>query len=158
MIKLHLVLQLAVNSRTTPFITNKKKTKKNKQTEKRLIYPLPLSIVEDIIRHNIPQMTSTSKAYISCPLAITIKWCQMKDKDRCQHQWWSLYIYIYWRDVMKTIKSAHPPHFPFFRCFFHIKWNFNFQVKIQTTQQQQDKSKLKKLNLIIDSCLQRWHS
>ena len=91
-------------------------------------------------------MTSTSKAYISCPLAITIKWCQMKDKDRCQHQWWSLYIYIYWRDVMKTIKSAHPPHFPFFRCFFHIKWNFNFQVKIQTTQQQQDKSKLKKLN------------
>ena len=74
---LHFLFQLAVNSRTTPFIRS---------------YPLPTSIIEDTIRHNIAQMTSTSKAYIPFPLAIIIKCCQMKDKDRHKHQWWSLRI------------------------------------------------------------------
>ena len=55
-IKLYLLLQLTVNSRTTPFI------KKGK--EKRLSYPLPPSVIEDTIRHNIVQITSTSKTYI----------------------------------------------------------------------------------------------
>ena len=63
MIKLHFHLQPAVNGRITPF------TKK-----KWLSYPLPTSIIEDTIRHNILQITSTSKAYIPCPLAITTKY------------------------------------------------------------------------------------
>ena len=62
-IKLRFLLQLTVNSRTTPFIFFKK----------RLKYPLPLSSIEDTIRHNIAQITSTSKAYIPCPLIIIIK-------------------------------------------------------------------------------------
>ena len=49
---------------------NKKKT--NKQIKKKS-YPLPHAFMEDTIRHNIAQMTSTSKAYIPCLLAIIIK-------------------------------------------------------------------------------------
>ena len=55
-VKLHFLLQLTVNSRTTPFI------------KKRLNYPLPSSVIADTIGHNIAQMISISKAYIPCPL------------------------------------------------------------------------------------------
>ena len=102
MIKLNLLFQPAVNSRTTPFIKNKK-NKTTTTTTKRLSYPLPLSIIVDIIRHNIAQMSSISKAYIPCTLAIIIKWCQMTDKDRRQHQWWSL------RTTLKTDRNKRLP-------------------------------------------------
>ena len=61
--------------RKTVFITLKKKTS----------YPPSHTIIEDTIRHNIAQITSTSKAYIPCFLAIIIKWCHIIAWDRRQH-------------------------------------------------------------------------
>ena len=42
------------------------------------------TIIEDSIRHNIAQMTSTSKAYIPCLPATIIKWCHIIAWDRRQ--------------------------------------------------------------------------
>ena len=65
--QLHLLFQPSVNSRNTPFIKN------DNNNKKKLSYPLPLSINEDIIKYNIAKMTSTSKGYIPYALAIIIK-------------------------------------------------------------------------------------
>ena len=55
--------------------TSNKYEKTNKQNEPQQVtsYPLPHAFVENTIRHNIAQMTSTSKAYIPCLLVIIIK-------------------------------------------------------------------------------------
>ena len=87
-IKLYLFLQLTVDNKATSLITFFLKKKVNK----RLNYPLLPSIIENTIRHNIAQTTSTSKVYTLCSLAILIKGCQMKDEGRRKHQWWSLRI------------------------------------------------------------------
>ena len=51
-----------------------KQVRKNKQAKRnRTSYPLPHAFMEDTIRHDIAQMTSTSKAYIPCVLVIIIK-------------------------------------------------------------------------------------
>ena len=48
--------------------------KSNKQTKpNRTSCPLPHAFMEDIIRHSIAEMTSTSKADIPCLLVIIIK-------------------------------------------------------------------------------------
>ena len=44
------------------------------------------AIIEDTIKHNIAQMTSTSKVYILCFFATIIKWCQIIAWDRRQHR------------------------------------------------------------------------
>ena len=70
-VKLRILFHTAVKSRTNPFI---KKNQKNKnKTKKYLGYPLLLPIIKDIVRLSVAQMTSTSKAYIPCLLAIIIK-------------------------------------------------------------------------------------
>ena len=46
------------------------KTLKIQSKKNRTNYSLPHAFMEDTIRHNISQMTSTSKVYIPCPLAI----------------------------------------------------------------------------------------
>ena len=48
-----------------------------KTEKKKTSSPLPHGFMEDTVRHNIAQMTSASKAYIPCLLAIIIKWCHM---------------------------------------------------------------------------------
>ena len=58
---------------------------------KQLSYPMPPSIIEDTTRHDIAQITSTSKAYIPCPFTFIIK-CQMKEEVKLQHQWLPLRI------------------------------------------------------------------
>ena len=60
----------------------KKQTKRNRAS-----YLLPHAFMEDTIRHNIAQMTSTSKAYIPCLLVIIIKWCHMITWNRLQHRY-----------------------------------------------------------------------
>ena len=40
-------------------------------------HPLSHTIIEDTIRHEIAQMTSTNKAYISCLLVTIIKGCHI---------------------------------------------------------------------------------
>ena len=76
--------------RKTAITTPKKKTKKQKtkqqqQQQQQLSHPPSHAIIEDTIRHNIAQMTSTSKAYIPCLLA-TIRarqgWMKFKFKVR----------------------------------------------------------------------------
>ena len=47
--------------------------KKQQQQQQQLNHPPSHTIMEDTIRHNIAQMTSTSKAYIPCLLATIIK-------------------------------------------------------------------------------------
>ena len=69
-IKLHLAFQPTVNSTTAPL------------NKKSLSYPLPPSIIENTIRHNITQMISARNSYILCPLAIIIKSYEMKGKVR----------------------------------------------------------------------------
>ena len=76
--------------RKTAITTPKKKTKKQKtkqqqQQQQQLSHPPSHAIIEDTIRHNIAQMTSTSKASIPCLLA-TIRarqgWMKFKFKVR----------------------------------------------------------------------------
>ena len=55
--------------RKTVALTRKKKKKKKKETS----YLPSHTIIEDTIRNNIAQMTSTSKAYIPCLLVTIIK-------------------------------------------------------------------------------------
>ena len=52
--------------------------------KKNTSYPPSHTIIEDSIRHNIAQMTSTSKVYIPCLLATIIKWCHRIVWDRHQ--------------------------------------------------------------------------
>ena len=69
----------------------KKQIQKNKQTKQnRTSYPLTYAFMEDTIKHNIAQMTSTSKAYIPCLLVIIIKWCHMRQASKLS--WWLLRI------------------------------------------------------------------
>ena len=49
------------------------------------IITFSLSINKDTIWHNITYMISTRKTDILCPIYITIKWYQTKDKVKCQH-------------------------------------------------------------------------
>ena len=44
-----------------------KRQKHSFYKKERLSYPLPPSIMEDSVKHNIAQTASTSKAYIPCP-------------------------------------------------------------------------------------------
>ena len=67
----------SISSMLIPITTPKEK--------KRLSHPPFHTIIEDTIRHNIAQMTSTSKAYIPCLLATMIKWCHIA-WDRHQHR------------------------------------------------------------------------
>ena len=60
-----------------PYQKTKQNKKKQKNKTKKLSYPPSHTIIEDTIRHDIAQMTSTSKAYISCLLATIIKWCHI---------------------------------------------------------------------------------
>ena len=53
--------------------TNKYKKQTNKTKQNRTSYPLPHAFMEDTARHNIAQMTSTSKTYIPCLLVLIIK-------------------------------------------------------------------------------------
>ena len=63
----------------------KKQKKQQQQQQQQLSHPPSHAIIEDTIRHNIAQMTSTSKAYIPCLLA-TIRarqgWMKFKFKVR----------------------------------------------------------------------------
>ena len=52
-------------------------TPKETKNKKKLSHPRFHTITEDTIRHNIAQMTSTSKTDIPCPLATIIKSCHM---------------------------------------------------------------------------------
>ena len=51
----------------------KKKEKTKQQQQKQLNHPPSHTIMEDTIRHNIAQATSTSKTYIPCLLVTIIK-------------------------------------------------------------------------------------
>ena len=74
--------------KTTQSLTREVSPRKKKKKEKaRASYLLPHAFMEDTIRHNIAQMTSTSKAYIPCLLAIIIKWCHMITWNRLQHRY-----------------------------------------------------------------------
>ena len=65
-------------------VSTRKKRADNKQIrinnetkQNRTSYPLPHAFMGDTIRHNIAQLTLTSKAYIPCLLVIIIKWCHI---------------------------------------------------------------------------------
>ena len=65
----------------------KTKIRKNKQTKQnRKSYLLPYAFMEDAIRHNIAQVTSTSKAYTPRHFVI-IKWCHIIIWDWRQHRY-----------------------------------------------------------------------
>ena len=53
--------------------TDESTNKQTKQTNKQASYPLEYATIEDTIRHNIAQMPSKSKAFISCLLTTIIK-------------------------------------------------------------------------------------
>ena len=67
-------------------------TKKTTTTTTAASYPLPHAFMEDTIRLNIAQMTSTSKAYVPCLLLIIIMMPHDHVKQASIPLWWSLRI------------------------------------------------------------------
>ena len=63
-----------------------KNTKKQSNTKNKTSY----AFMEDIVRHNIAQMTSTNKAYISYLLFIMMSYDYMRQVST--PLWWSLRI------------------------------------------------------------------
>ena len=108
---------------------SRKETNTKKQTKQnRTSYPLTYAFMEDTIKHNIAQMTSTGKAYIPCLLVIIIKWCHMRQASKLL--WWLLRIT--WKTVTLGLNQERTKQiYTYQKQLTNQSWKVQADVAVQ---------------------------